>query len=674
MSIRQRLIVFFLLLSIVPVLLLGSIAYQYAKNTITNKITQYSLESLVQASTPLDLLIQKYEDLSVQLQVDLETQTTIKDYFNNGSELSADQIRKAFDNNLSYDTNVRCLILGSLHDQSSYLGAGFSNFETTLTKVKQSPVYQEALEIPGQLCWGIIDNDLTMVRIINDLSKGESLCVFTVVFNGPKINQLINIGSIELNNDLSSENSPYSILVKSDGTILSSPFSEELGLKINDLFESTEISNVFHDRSATGYFSDRLRNIELLVTYYHTSSRDWYLLGLAPHNYLFKELKAIRMLIFLFTIFLSLVAVLFSYTVSLSISIPLNQVKEAMAKAKNGDLTAHVEINTQDELHDLGNSFNLMTAQIGDLIRETKEAVITVSNHSKNLESSSMQSAQSAEAVATASNEITRGTIEQTSEAEKTARQMSVLADQIDVASVKFREVEEITTSTRSLSTRSKTILEDLMRKTNETDEITNTITSDITELNKRSEEIKSVTELISNIAEQTNLLALNAAIEAARAEELGSGFAVVAEEVNKLSLRTNTAAKAINDLLTAIQEKAINSTKNVNKAHTIVIEQMKTVTQTQATFDEIIQAMDLIVDRISEVNNHVNQINEVKNETTQSTLNISAISEQSAASSEEVAASIEEQTAIAEQVKEMANELNAMAQKLVVAMSTFNA
>ncbi|HBT16839.1 MAG TPA: hypothetical protein DEB05_07790, partial [Firmicutes bacterium] len=357
----------------------------------------------------------------------------------------------------------------------------------------------------------------------------------------------------------------------------------------------------------------------------------------------------------------------------ISISIPLEQVKGAMAKARDGDLTVKVEIDTQDELSELGNSFNLMTTTIGELIKDTKEAVTSVSTHSKVLKSSSIQSAQSAEAVATASSEITKGTIEQTSEAEKTARQMVVLDQEIEVAATKFAEVEDISASTRNLSLHAKSIMELLIKKANETEEITTTISSDISELNKKSEEIKSITDLISNIAEQTNLLALNAAIEAARAQEMGLGFAVVAEEVNKLAERTETAAKTINEILRGVQAKAKSSTDNVAKANIIVMDQLKVVFQTQKSFDDIIQSMDRIVSRITDVNSHIKRINEVKDETTQATLNISAISEESAASSQEVTASIEEQTAIAEQVREMANELQTMAENLVATISKFN-
>lgn len=76
---------------------------------------------------------------------------------------------------------------------------------------------------------------------------------------------------------------------------------------------------------------------------------------------------------------------------------------------------------------------------------------------------------------------------------------------------------------------------------------------NDITEA---SQKVTTILKTIDEIAFQTNLLSINAAIEAARAGNAGDGFAVVAEEIRNLALRTTEAAKDTHLLITETMEK----------------------------------------------------------------------------------------------------------------------
>ncbi len=88
-----------------------------------------------------------------------------------------------------------------------------------------------------------------------------------------------------------------------------------------------------------------------------------------------------------------------------------------------------------------------------------------------------------------------------------------------------------------------------------------------IASLSQRAKDVEMVIETIDDITEQTNLLAINASIEASRAGDEGQGFAIVAEEIRKLALKSSHATRNIAELLIAIQTGAHQVETQLNLA-----------------------------------------------------------------------------------------------------------
>jgi methyl-accepting chemotaxis protein len=117
-------------------------------------------------------------------------------------------------------------------------------------------------------------------------------------------------------------------------------------------------------------------------------------------------------------------------------------------------------------------------------------------------------------------------------------------------------------TSLSSVLNKALMLLRDMASMLDEHNRLNTEYSTSISAILENTATINKITEEIQYISDQTNLLALNAAIEAARAGEHGRGFSVVAEEVRKLSDRTNRASNDITQIVSRVND-SISSMSN---------------------------------------------------------------------------------------------------------------
>ena len=272
--------------------------------------------------------------------------------------------------------------------------------------------------------------------------------------------------------------------------------------------------------------------------------------------------------------------------------------------AASHDLTRRADEQGNDEISDMAVNFNYLLTGLRRLVSDVQGAITELGaaseqlqRRSRDTETSMAQQQAETDSVATAVTEmgVTIRDIAMNTETAAGNAHSSHAG-----AAEGLQEVNATKARIRQLS-------DDLAQTS---DEIAN--------LSGLSDNIGSVLDVIKGIAEQTNLLALNAAIEAARAGEQGRGFAVVADEVRTLALRTRQSTEEITTIIGSLQgqtEQVVSHISRCREQGDMSVEQVDSAEQ---KISQIMGDMQAIMDTSTQIATAVEQQSHVSNEVAQ--------------------------------------------------------
>ncbi|MCJ8219006.1 methyl-accepting chemotaxis protein [Aeromonas veronii] len=273
-----------------------------------------------------------------------------------------------------------------------------------------------------------------------------------------------------------------------------------------------------------------------------------------------------------------------------TITAPLSLISRHVGhlSSNEGDLTQQMEIDTHQELIDLGAQLNAFLGKLRGMVQMSKGI--------------GQQVYQQAREMKHTADTMRNSLDEQNLELESVVsamHQMSTTA--VSVAGYAEQAAQESEAATHHINTAQQTL-------SNARNEI-HTLVGDMHEADKavalvaqRSTNISRILDVIRAIAEQTNLLALNAAIEAARAGDMGRGFAVVADEVRALATKTRESTDEIGQLIGSLQTEVSSSQRLMNTG----IE--RSTTTVQGT-EQAFEALNRVVAQIQQIHDHISQV-----------------------------------------------------------------
>ena len=443
----------------------------------------------------------------------------------------------------------------------------------------------------------------------------------------------------------------FVVLLSAQGTIIYHPSADMIQRNISEAELSQNVLDALETDEACFLRYKQAGNIQ--YGYVSEIGNTGYMVvsDLPSKEYYAELVQLIIILLILFVLGLGVVQIGLTRAAR-KITRPLKELNETAQKLAEGNLDVKLQIDSKDEVGELGASINETVKRLKNYIAyidEISEVLSRMAEGKLVIElkydyvGEFLKVKQALINISTSMNEVMLGISE-------SAEQVSAGADDLAKASqdlaggagTQAAAVEELVATATSITEQVEENKQEaensareamqVAKKMEDSQDQMNRMMEAMNKIQETSREVVGIIKTIEEIADQTNLLALNAAIEAARAGEAGRGFAVVAGEIGNLAEQSAKAVNVTRDMIgvsldeiekgNSLAEEVLDSLKDSVKA----IERVNGMIQ-KTSENAVRQAasMEQIKDGIEEIS--------------QAVQDNSATAQESSATSEELAA-----------------------------------
>ncbi len=398
---------------------------------------------------------------------------------------------------------------------------------------------------------------------------------------------------------------------------------------------------------------------------YSKLNNGWYIFVMVPQAEVYAGLSQLRFAFYAVLLVMLVLSVLIAAFIGSRISHPIKSVTGLVDQITIGKLNVEVPKNFKNNKDEVG----VLSRHFSEFILRLKSVVIDVNNSATELQTSSSE-------ISRASNDFSNNIQSQSANAEEiTAAIEEIGASVSNVANEAKVQNESIVTLDEKIRNMS-TMVNEMKSMTDTTFSLTSTLKGKATngeialkamngsmdKLISSSKDMQNILSIINDISEQINLLSLNAAIEAARAGDAGRGFAVVADEVSKLADQTAQSLKDIDNLIKINSKEITAGQGNIKQAQDLITEYLNGISSINDMNKKISSFMETYTDTNKEVlkdadraKNISDQIRHATEETkvaiseiSKSIVDINELSQSNASISEEISASTENLSSMA--------------------------
>ena len=622
-SIHSKALQNMFLISIIPIIIICSVAFVKINDITSSNFTSSSATSTLGTKKMFD---SEFENI-----INTLTSFTKKDIFTSGdiAMKSASQMKSTIDeypeikNDLKFIKGLNSSIISvdfTFDKSKSYYSypekVVSSDFNPTSRDVyKAGAGYKDTAYISNIYKNPNTNTDCVTIAYGIRNARNESVGVITLDLDLKDLSKtLINMLDANSNSEF--------IVCDIEGQVIASTNDKLIDTKV--VSEYPIWNDIRSNNKGVASFS--FENEKYSASYITSELTGWKFISKIPDNVLTQSRNSL-IKDFLLIIIVAIVAIIIiSARFSNSLSKNILKIKNAINEAASGNFNNKIVISSKDELESLANSFNDMCTNVSSLLENVNSSVDDVNSASLNLNNKSIELSSSIATVNETINKIDLGTTDSTKNLVLLTSNMEDVSNSINKIDTLAVNVNSMADKANSLSEFGLDVINALIDKANETQKITYEVNDVIQLVSKSVEDIATMNDAITKITKQTNLLSLNAAIKAARAGEAGKGFSVVADEIKKLAEQTELSAKEISNTITHVKTNVNNAVEKANETSNAVENQQNSVKQSHDIFNDIISLISTLSGKVNDISKDLGDLTSKKNEVLNQVQSLSSI------------------------------------------------
>ncbi|MFF2158882.1 methyl-accepting chemotaxis protein [Paenibacillus chitinolyticus] len=665
-SVGTKLFVIFFLSILVAVLIVGTLSYQTSSRVVEEEVSKAAQQTVIQTGEKLDFLFRTYEKMSLDIMIDKAVGASVDQLARpNISDSDIAIARMNLDSNLKKysqtDENLAGIYIIPMTEKGVSTGYG----QEKLIQ-ENAALIKNVKEADGKAVW--FDSK------INGYFTQLSFPTFGVArvmkndYGHSNYMVLLEIKTDYLYNQLSS------IRVGQTGRIEAMNTKQQLMVteKADHIGQTAEVKleGELQDQGRTKADVNGEQN---LIVYTKSKQTGWLIYGFAPLDEITEKADDIFALTVLVAFISALLAIVVGWLMSRMIGKPLVELGHLMNEGEKGNLAVRTLFTQrQDEIGQVGKSFNGMMSKITDLVNQTNRSADSVLETARELTDASKKTALSAREIATATEDIAGGATSLAVAAENGNDLTTKISEQMKYVIEKNIRMSIATSEVQQMSERGIEQMDELTQKTLQSEQMTHSLVDRVDTLKQSTSSIRKILDVLTKITAQTNILSLNASIEAARAGAAGKGFMVVAGEIRNLADQSRESIVNVAHITEEIQREMDATVEALSAAYPLFREQTESVKEANQMFSSVKNEMDNLLIQLDEVSTSINELNESQLTLADAMTNVSAVAEQSSATSEEVASLSSEQQSVSEGLVHLSGKLEEVSSQLSESLTKF--